>query len=162
LTLAPDDRRSARNLAWVRGRLPPELRPAGASAADTLWFFHTWPRSRRLIVGALAFAIAILVLVPWRGRRARGLTPVAALGGLIWLAMSLSLVLERDRPDDAVVMQALVLRTADHAGAPAARATPLPAGVEVAISERRGDWVRIRAGAVTGWLPAAAVEPVAR
>jgi SH3-like domain-containing protein len=60
-------------------------------------------------------------------------------------------------------MQAMVLRTADSAGAPAARVTPLPAGVEATLSERRGDWARIRlANGTTGWLPAGAIERVAR
>jgi hypothetical protein len=55
------------------------------------------------------------------------------------------------------------LRTADSAVAPVARATPLPAGTELTIGERRGDWVRVHlAGTLSGWLPAGAVERVAR
>ncbi|MEZ4403646.1 MAG: BatD family protein [Kofleriaceae bacterium] len=157
--------RARRNLAWIRGRLPPELRPpSAASATDTLFFFHaTWSRDRRLVVGALAFAVLVLVLVPWGQRRRRSLTPVAAVAGLVWLAMTVSLVIEDRRTDEAVVMQASVLRTADAAGAPAARVTPVPAGAEVTIGERRGDWVRVRLGSATGgWLPAGAVERVTR
>ena len=164
LALDGADGRARRNLAWVRSRLPAELRPPSSSATETLFFFHaSWARARRLLVGAFAFAVMILVLVPWGGVRRRALTPVAIGGGLVWAAMTVSLVLEDRRAADAVVMQAMVLRTADSAVAPAARATPLPAGTELAVSERRGEWVRVRGtGALTGWLPAGAVEPVAR
>lgn len=162
LRLDADHGRARRNLAWVRGRLPAELRPATGSATETLLFFHAWPRDRRLLLGALAFAVAVLVLVPWRGQRSRNLTPVAALAGLVWAAMTLSVLLQAAPPDDAVVMQSIVVRTADHPSSPASRATPLPAGVELRITEQRADWVRIRAGAVVGWIPLAAVERIER
>jgi len=153
--------RAQRNLGWVRGRLPAELRPASSSATETLFFFASWSRDRRLVVGAIGFAIMLLVVTPWAGRRRRAFTPMAVLGGLVWVAMSGSLLFEDRHDDDAVVMQAMVLRVADSAGAPAARATPLPAGAEVTISERRGDWIRIRlANTTTGWLPSAALERV--
>ena len=164
MALDRDDGRARRNLAWVRSRLPAELRPASTSATETLFFFHAaWSRDRRLLVGAFAFAVAILVLVPWRGGRRRSLTPVAVIAGIVWATMTISLLIEDRRTADAVVMQASELRTADSAVAPVARATPLPAGTELAIGERRGDWVRVRlAGTLSGWLPAGAVERVQR
>ncbi|MBL8624468.1 MAG: BatD family protein [Myxococcales bacterium] len=164
MALDRDDGRARRNLAWVRSRLPAELRPASTSATETLFFFHAaWSRDRRLLVGAFAFAVAILVLVPWRGARRRSLTPIAVIGGIVWATMTISLVVEDRRASDAVVMQAAELRTADSAVAPVARATPLPAGTELTIGERRGDWVRVHlAGTLSGWLPAGAVERVAR
>lgn len=163
LALDGSETRARRNLAWVRGRLPVELRPASSSATETLFFFVSWSRDRRLVIGALAFAIMILGVTPWRGARRRNLAPVAAVAGLVWGAMTISLVVEDRHRGDVVVMQASVLRTADSAGAPAARVTPLPAGAEATVTERRGDWVRVRmAGNATGWLPAAAIEPVAR
>ncbi len=163
LALDASDGRAQRNLAWVRGRLPTELRPASSSATETLFFFTSWSRDRRLVVGALGFAIMLLVITPWGGRRRRALAPFAAVAGLVWIAMSVSMLFEDRHGDDVVVMQSMVLRTADSAGAPAARVTPLPAGAEATLTERRDDWVRLRlASGTTGWLPAAAVERVAR
>jgi hypothetical protein len=76
-------------------------------------------------------------------------------------AMVGSLVLENRHADDAVVMDAVVLRAADSAGAPAALAEPLPRGVEVTILERRDSWTRVSLpGGTSGWLPDGAVEPV--
>lgn len=163
LALDASDGRARRNLAWVRSRLPAELRPTSGSATETLFFFMSWTRDRRLIVGAFAFAIMILVLVPWRGARRRSLTPVAVIAGLVWIGVTGSILFDDERPSDAVVMQAMVLRTADSAVAPPTRATPLPAGTELVIDEQRGDWVRVDlAGTLSGWLPAGAVERVAR
>ncbi|HVV88548.1 MAG TPA: SH3 domain-containing protein, partial [Kofleriaceae bacterium] len=103
----------------------------------------------------------VLLLVPWPGGRRRGLTPVAVVAALVWLAMMISLAVEDRRADDAVVMQAAVLRTADATGAPAALNTPVPAGVEVTVVEARGDWTRVKlASGTTGWLPAGVVERV--
>jgi hypothetical protein len=137
------------------------FRPAAAGAADTLLFFHAWPRARKLMVGAAAFAIAILLLVPWSGRRRRGFVGLALLPLAVWLAMLASLVLEDRRLDDAIVMDDVVLRAADSAGAPAALPQPLPRGVEVTVVERRDAWTKVRlAGGVAGWVPAGAVERI--
>jgi hypothetical protein len=155
--------RARHNLAWLRGRQPDMFRPAAGGATDTLLFFHAWPRARKLIVGGAAFAIAILLVVPWSGRRRRGLTGVALLPLAVWLAMLASVVFEDRRPDDAVVMDAVVLRAADSAGAPAALSQPLPRGIEVTLVERRDAWTRIRlASGTAGWVPAGAVERIAR
>ncbi len=154
--------RAQRNLGWLRSRQSDTFRPTGGSAADTLFFFHQWPRPRRLLIGAVAFALAVLLIVPWSGRRRRGLSALAVLPVAIWIAMIVSLVLEDRHTDDAVVMDAVVMRAADSAGAPAALTQPLPRGAEVTMLERRDAWTRIRlANGTTGWIPAGAVEPVA-
>jgi hypothetical protein len=155
--------RARHNLAWLRGRQPDMFRPAAGGATDTLLFFHAWPRARKLIVGSAAFAVAILLLVPWSGRRRRGFSGLALVPLAVWLAMLASVVFEDRRPDDAVVMDAVVLRAADSAGAPAALSQPLPRGVEVTLLERRDAWTKIRLAAGTaGWVPAGAVERIAR
>jgi hypothetical protein len=154
--------RARKNLAWLRGKQPEALRPPGGSAADTLFFFHEWPRSRRWLVGAFAFAFAVLLVVPWRGRRHRGVTGLALLPLAVWLAMTGSLLLEDRHTDDAVVMTATVLRAADSAGAPAAMAEPLPRGAEVTVLEHRDTWTRIRlASGTAGWVESGSVERVA-
>jgi hypothetical protein len=154
--------RARRNLAWLRSRQGDLFRPVtSAGATEALLFFHAWPRARRLLVGAAAFAAGILLLVPWSGRRRRGLAALAVLPLAIWLAMLASVVLEDRHDRDAIVMDAVVLRAADSAGAPAALTQPLPRGAEVAILERRADWARIRiASGTEGWIPSGAVQTV--
>lgn len=161
LALDGSNARARHNLAWLRSRQSDAFRPAASGATDTLLFFHTWPRARKLIAGAILFAIGILLIVPWSGRRRRGLTLVAVLPFAAWLAMIVSVFLERDHGDDGVVMDDVVMRAADSAGAPAALSQPLPRGVEVSILERRDAWTRIEiANGTSGWIPGGAVERV--
>jgi hypothetical protein len=141
--------RARHNLAWLRSRQTDAFRPPAGGAAD------------ELMVSAAAFAIAILLLVPWSGRRRRGFTGLALLPLAVWIAMLASLVLEDRRLDDAIVMDDVVLRAADSAGAPAALPQPLPRGVEVTVLERRDAWAKVRlAGGMAGWVPAGAVERI--
>ncbi len=161
LAIDADRARARQNLAWVRGRLPVTLRPASAGARDSLFFFHAWPRSRRLLVGAFMFALAVLLAVPWSRRWRRG-RMLAVLPAVAWLALGASLVLERDRAADAVVMQPTLLRTADGAGAPPALASPVPAGVEVTVLESRDGWTRVALpGGQAGWAPSDSIRGVA-
>ncbi len=163
LALDAADGRARLNLAWLRSRMPDDLRPPPGSATETLFFFHgSWSRDRRLIVGAIAFALAVLVIVPWRGRR-RAWASLAIAPALVWIAMTVSLLFEDRHPDDAVLMRSLVLRVADSAGAPPKRANPLPAGIELAVVEQRSDWARVRLpNGSTGWVPTGSLERVSR
>jgi tetratricopeptide (TPR) repeat protein len=155
--------RARHNLAWLRSRQAVGMRPTAAGATDTLLFFHAWPRGKKLVIGSAAFALAILLLVPWSGRRRRGLGALALLPFAVWLAMIVSVAFEDHHPDDAVVMDDVVLRAADSAGAPAALPQPLPRGVEVTVLERRDAWTKVRlAGGIAGWVPTGAVERIAR
>jgi hypothetical protein len=163
LALDAGNPRARHNLAWLRSQRLEMYRPPGGTATDTLLFFHAWPRARKLIVGGVAFAIAILLLVPWAGRRHRGLSSLSLLPFAVWLAMLASLVLEDRHVDDAVAMEDVVLRAADSPGAPAALAQPLPRGVELTVLERRDAWTKVRiASGMAGWVPAGAVERVDR
>jgi hypothetical protein len=158
LALDGGNTRARKNLAWLRSRQPDALRPSGEGAADALFFFHQWPRARRLVVGALAFAIAVLLVVPWTGRRKKALTALAIVPLLVWLAMTISVVFEDRHTSDAVLVDAVVLRAADSAGAPAATAQPLPRGTEVMIVEKRDSWTRVRvASGTTGWLQSGSI-----
>ena len=155
------NQRAHRNLEWLRSRQPDLLRPSEASATDSLFFFHHWPRPRRWLVGAFAFAAGILLLVPWSARRRRALTGIAALPLAIWLAMLASLIIEDRHANDAVVMDGVVLRAADSAGAPAAMPQPLPRGAEVTLVERRDTWTKIKlASGAAGWVPDGAVQRI--
>ena len=162
LAIDPGNVRAQQNLGWLREQVPAIFRRAHvASAADTLFFFHRWPSSRRWLVGAAAFAIAVLLVVPWTVRRRRGLRGLAVLPLAVWIAMLVSLVVEDHHADDAVVMDGVVLRVADNPGAPSALTEPLPRGAEVTVVERRESWTKIRiASGALGWVPAGAVERV--
>jgi hypothetical protein len=156
------DARARRNLTWLRARQPDTLRPAADGAAQALFFFHDWTIGRRLVVGAAAFALALLLAAPWSPRRRRLLLGLAALPAAIWLAMTISVLAAEDRGHDAVVLESAVLRAADSPGAPAALSSPLPAGVELTVLERRAGWSRVAlASGTTGWLPDGALALVA-
>ncbi|HRC59043.1 MAG TPA: hypothetical protein PKU97_24140, partial [Kofleriaceae bacterium] len=176
LSIDPAHPRATHNLALLRSKQAEAYRASAASATGTLFFFHTWPRSRRMLVGAIAFAAAILLLVSWRrddaeadeAQRARVLGRARAARALalaplaIWAAMSLSLLLEDRRLADAVVMQSVVLRAADSVSAPAALAQPVPRGAEVEVTSRRERWARVRlATGAAGWVPTSSIELVA-
>jgi len=163
LALDAGNPRARHNLAWLRGHTAEPFRPAAGGATDTLLFFHAWPRARKLIAGSAAFAIAILLVVPWAGTRRRGMLSLAVLPFAVWIAMLASVVLEDRRFDDAVVMDDVVLRAADSAGAPPALSQPLPRGVEATVVERRDAWTKLRlASGMAGWVPSGAVERIAR
>lgn len=169
--------RAAHNLALLRSKQSEAYRASAASATGTLFFFHDWPRARRLLVGAAAFALAVLLVVPWRRPpaeddddalarahgRARGARALALVPLAVWVAMTLSLLLEERHLEDAVVMDSVVLRAADSPSAPAALSQPVPRGAEVVVVAQRESWVRIRlASGAAGWVPTSAVEWVVR
>lgn len=159
LALDANNARARRNLNWLRSKQGDLFRPSNDTATDALFFFHSWSRSTRLLVSAVAFALAVLLLVPWGGRRR--FTAFALVPAAIWIAMLASLVLENRRPNDAVVMDSVMLRAADSAGAPTAMSQALPRGAEVSLIEARDSWMKIRlVNGTTGWVPASAVERV--
>lgn len=161
LVLDGENPRARRNLDWLRSRQTDLFRPASGGATESLFFFHTWSRARRIIVAGSAFALAVLLLVPWRGRRRAWQVPVSLIPFAVWLAMLLSVGVEDRHEDDAVVMDAVVLRAADSPGAPAAMNAQVPRGAEVVIEERREAWTKVRiANGTTGWVPEGTVRRV--
>ncbi|HUH05373.1 MAG TPA: BatD family protein [Kofleriaceae bacterium] len=165
LHLDPGLDRASRNLEFVRTQNPAWLpSPAGAGAVDTLFFWHrSMSPARRYLFGAIAFALAALLLAPWTDRRRALLQRLAIAPAVVWLALTGSALLRDDGRADAVVMQdAVVLRSADNGGAPAALASPLPSGAEIRIRARRDGWVNVALadGSTTGWLRDGAVTNV--
>lgn len=165
LRLDPGLDRASRNLEFVRTQNPAWLpAPAGAGAVDTLFFWHSsMSPARRYLFGAIAFALAALLFAPWTDRRRVLLRRLAIAPTVVWLALTGSALLRDDGRADAVVMQdAVVLRSADNGGAPAALASPLPSGAEVRIRARRDGWVNVALadGSTTGWLRDGAVTNV--
>jgi hypothetical protein len=162
LAIDADNVRARRNLEWLRSKESDAFRPHGSAAAtDALFFFHTWPRGRRLLFGAVAFAIGILLLVPWGAKRRRWMQALAILPGVVWLALTVSVLVEDRHGSDAVVMEGVMLRAADSPGAPTTLAQALPRGAEVAVVEAREGWTKIRlASGTAGWVPSSAVEKI--
>jgi hypothetical protein len=159
LAVDADNTRARHNLDWLRGRQADLYRFETGGARDTLFFFHSWSRARRMIVGAFAFAIAVLLVVPWQGRSGRWRTGVAIVPLVVWIAMLVSIVLEDRHADDAIVMDSVALRAADSPGAPTVQ--PLPRGAEVTIVESRDAWTKVRLpGGASGWLPSGTVQRI--
>ncbi|HUS31522.1 MAG TPA: hypothetical protein VMZ53_23615 [Kofleriaceae bacterium] len=162
LAIDAENARARRNLEWLRSKESDTFRPHGSVAAtDALFFFHTWARGRRVLVGAFAFAIGVLLLVPWGAKRRRWMHALAIVPGIVWLALTISVLVEDRHDEDAVVMEGVMLRAADSPGAPTTLAQALPRGAEVAVVEQRDGWTKIRlASGTAGWVPSSAVERI--
>src|SRR5690606_29119674 len=95
LALDPGVSRAERNLSWVRNRMPSWLpRPHGAGAAELLFFWNGYLAvPTRHLIGAVAFAVSVLLVVPWPWSRRRAwLRWLAIVPALIWLVMMASIV----------------------------------------------------------------------
>ncbi len=156
--------RASRNLSWVRDRAPAWLpRVEQHGAMDSLFFWHRrFTPTQRHLGAAVMFALLILLIVPWGTRHDRLLRRLALLPVAAFLALAISIAFERDDTRDAViVVQDVVLRSADSPGASPAFSSPLPGGAEVFVTERRDGWTRVRlASGVEGWVAETAVETV--
>jgi len=160
LRLDPDLSRAKANMAWIRNRAETKT-PEAKSAIDTLFFWHrslTVPQ--RHLGAAIAFAIAMLLLTPW-GWRTVLLRRLAVLPLVICAAMLVSVAMEPDRSNEAVVVRdAVTIRAADNPGAPAV-AAPLPAGAEATIVKTSTGWTKIKlADGTAGWVQTSTIKRV--
>ncbi len=156
----PANARARTNLAWVRDRLPVWLPRPQAATMDALLFWRLWlADGLQLLLGAIAFAAAVLSLVP-RVLGRRGSTVGTGVLIVLWLMFVVPVLM--DTADDGVVLtDGVTLRAADSVGAPPLFANPLPAGTEVAILEERGAWARVSlSDGSVGWLTDGAIERV--
>lgn len=156
--------RARANLEWIRESLGDWPEPDGGGAIDDLLFWHaSWNVTSRHLAAAISFALAALLLLPWRRRSLRFFARIgAAACGAVFAAMLISALLEPDHGREAVVVaDDVTMRSADVAGAPAVIARPLPAGLEVEVVEARERWAQIAlADGRTGWVPRSAVARV--
>lgn len=165
LHLDPNLVRAQRNLAWIEDRQVgwQEL-SVRHSVWETFFFWHRrLNRDTKHAVAMVAFFGLALGASLGAMRRRRWGAVLVVPGALFWVAMVGSLWAEDASVRRATVVEdGLVLRAADNASAPPARAEPVPAGLAVQIVERRGAWtaVAVGDGAVSGWLPARAVIPL--
>lgn len=165
LQLDPDQDRANKNLSWLRERAPEWLpRPAARGAIDSLFFWHHMLSiSQRILLGAAAFAAALLLLAPWSAKRARLLRRLAVPLLLVWIATLGSALLTPEAGRDAVILEdGTALRSADSLGAPPALANPLPAGTELRVLDTRGVWTRVAlADGTRGWVSSGSLQSVA-
>lgn len=164
LQLDPTHERSLKNLGWIRDRAPTWLpRPEASSALDSLFFWHNQMSvTQRLLIGAVAFGLGMLLLAPWPFRYAPVLRRVAIPVLLLWVAATGSALLADDGSKAAVVVgDSTLLRSADSLGAPATLANPLPAGTELNVLEARDAWVKVALfDGTQGWVASGALERV--
>lgn len=159
----PGNERASRNLTWVRDRLPVWLpRPAPAGALDSLMFWRDrLTAAQLLVVGGVGFALAVLCLVPWRGRAPPWRRALAVAAAALWLAATASALLSANGDAAVVVLDGATLRSADSVGASPTYPNPLPAGTEVTIVEDRATWLRVAlADGTQGWLSASGLARV--
>ena len=164
LAVDPGNERAARNLAWVRDRAPIWLpRPVAGGALDSLFFWRgRLSVAQRHWLGACAFALVVLMSIPWSRRRARTLRRLAIVPFVVWVTATGSALLSTGGSAAAVLLvDGTALRSADSMGAPPAFGNPLPAGAELTVLEDRITWVRAAlADGTQGWLPASSVARV--
>jgi tetratricopeptide (TPR) repeat protein len=153
--LAPRDPAIAANLAHVRAdagiaSAPPRAvdRTVALLAADE-W---TW-----LALGAGVLACAGIVALGWAYRRRAAATVVIA-GTLAAALCAVAAARTAPSADRAVVLARTEARLAPVPTADAVFTAP--AGEEVRLGQRHGDFTQVRDGERTGWLPRSAVEPV--
>jgi Flp pilus assembly protein TadD len=166
LILDPGLERADANLGWLRANGPAK---SGAreetSAADTLFFWHrSLTAAQKHLLAALAFAGALLLLVPWvpRSRWRPTLRWLAIIPALGTVAL-LSSVAVAGTPEDAVVVVdgSAILRSADSAGAPPVQSQPPGAGAEARVTDDRSGWARLSFGdGTSGWIRREAIEYV--
>lgn len=170
--LAPRDADIRHNRAAVLADLPPELAASPAvgwrAGLGALQRWISLAELRRLAVLALCLVIAAMIvrrLDRSEGRKRlagaawAGAVATAAVGGIgeaLWRYDA--------RTQPAAIVIADRLDVSDGPGGPPERytVTDLPAGVEVRVLERRGDWARIAwpGTEFDGWVAADGVEAI--
>ena len=167
LLLDPDHRRASQNLEHARSLLPEWVpRPEAHDMLDSFYFWHRWlARGQRSLGAALAFLAAALLVAASLRMGSTTARNLAALPGLVWLALLASLVLDpsrRQREEGVVTADEVVARAADSSLAPDLFAAPLPGGTEVRVVEERSPWLRVRlANGRDAWVQESSVSRVA-
>ncbi len=167
LHLDTHNARAQRNLEWVRSAQPewlPRRDNDDGAAASLMFWNRVLARPMRAGLGALAFAIGILLLAPWGfAPLARRTARLFAVGPfLLWIWLSVSLLVDHNPTKEAVlVVDGTIMRSADSPGAAPALSDPLPAGAEFIIVEQRETWTRIELGdGRQGWVTTTSIARV--
>ncbi len=161
LRLAPRDFEARANLALVEhqlGRADGPLPTLGRTWLDGQLAWLTAIRPGRL----LGLAVLLQVIGWWLALRSRR-RAVALVLLLLGLAATAIVALQslRGPIDQAVILRADVRLLAEPHTRAAARGS-LEAGETIEWLEASPRWVRARTGSTTGWIEAAALEPLTR
>lgn len=162
LALDPQQERARKNLEWIRAQALPAwaVETAEGGALDAFLFWHRrMTAAGCLLWGAVAFGVGVLLWVPWPKKSVRSLRPLVVVPAVLWVWLTAAGLAAPTHEGEAVVVgDDLPLRVADSIGAAKVMEAHLPAGCEVKVLERRGEWSRVEmAGGKQGWLPSAAL-----
>lgn len=166
LRIDPRNARAGQNLRHARSVLADWVpRPDAGGALDSFFFWHSaLSPAMRSQTGAVAFALAGILLGAGLASRRRFLGWLAIVPAAVWLAMAGSLIADRggDATADAVVVaREAIARASDSANAQAKFANPLPGGTEVRIVEERAGFVQVElANGRDAWLRASQIETI--
>lgn len=166
LTLDPLQDNALHNLRYARSLTIDEL-PISRSqqVIATLSFWHRWPFVLRLGIFAVANTVLWIALGMLLYRRVRWHYGSIATAGTLTLIFALSLITSQQRWDntvDAVVVEREVIaRQGNGYIYDNAFTSPLHAGTEFTIIERRDDWCHAQLlDGSTCWLPVKSIETI--
>ncbi|MCA9196044.1 MAG: tetratricopeptide repeat protein [Planctomycetales bacterium] len=166
LSLEPAHQQAQANLNYVRSLMPKWLQyePSNQLLRTILFWQYSFSPATLQLISALMFLVtALLVAASFRWSQPL-LRMLAIVPAVVWMVLFVSGWAVRwapARPEAVVMIRESVARSADSLTSTARFAEALPSGTEVAILERREDWVRIEvADQQTAWLPSSAVEEV--
>jgi tetratricopeptide (TPR) repeat protein len=159
LALDPHHPETTANLALARE----EARALELQNNQVSKFLKQFVPNQLIIAGAIGFWIAVFAIVARMLARRGSLLvlTVAILGLVVALGCAAGIYqVEASRKSRAIVIATDVrarLATADNAGS----VLQLPAGSEINVLSRRGDWIYAALpNNLRGWIPSSSVEPV--
>ncbi|MEZ6120718.1 MAG: hypothetical protein R3C28_29650 [Pirellulaceae bacterium] len=166
LSLEPAHQQAQANLNYVRSLMPKWLQyePSNQLLRTILFWQYSFSPATLQLISALMFLVtALLVAASFRWSQPL-LRMLAIVPAIVWIVLFVSgwaVHWPASRPEGVVMIRESVARSADSLTSTARFAETLPSGTEVAILERRDNWVRIEvADQQTAWLPASAVQEV--
>lgn len=151
------------NLQYVRSLTVDELpRTKAQIVVDLLGFWHHWPFNLRCILFAVFHTSFWVILALILFKKSRGLTYSAATLALLCLLLAGSVLVSRQAWDNVidgvVIDREVIARQGNGYIYDNAFTSPLHAGTEFSLLERRGGWYHARLlDGSTCWLPAKAV-----
>ncbi len=166
LSLDPLQNNALHNLRYARSLTIDELPISRTQQViDALSFWHRWPFVLRLGIFVIANTVLWIALAMLLYRRARWHYGSIAGAATITLIFALSLITSEQRWDNAVdavvVEREVIARQGNGYIYDNAFTSPLHAGTEFTIIERRNDWYHAQLlDGSTCWLPEESVETI--
>lgn len=166
LSLEPAHQQAQANLNYVRSLMPEWLQydPPNQLLRTILFWQYSFSPATLQLVSALMFLVTALLVAAsfrWSQPLLRMLAIVPAVVWIVLFASGWAVRWPASRPEGVVMVRESVARSADSLASTARFAEALPSGTEVAILERREDWVRIEiTNQQTAWLPWSAIQEV--